>query len=141
VKPPYNFTFDVQIVTPTDHLYKGAVSHLSVKGTEGDLGIYYGHAPLLTGIAPSMLTMVKKNGEKDCLYVAGGFMEVQPNNVSILADTLIRAKDIDEKKAQQARENAEQNLLHCDADQLLKFELQMMQALAQLRVVRNFKQF
>ncbi|MFC3092958.1 F0F1 ATP synthase subunit epsilon [Alteromonas sediminis] len=141
MKSAYKSTFKVQIVTPIDHVYSGSIVHLSVKGSEGDLGICYGHAPLLTGLLPSMLTMVKKGGEKDSLYVAGGFMEVQPNNVSILADTLIRAKDIDEKKAQEARRNAEKRLQNCDVDQLIKCELQLMKAIAKLRVARSVKQY
>lgn len=139
MKPPYNFSFQLQIVTPTDHIYSEAVTQLTVRGTEGDIGINYGHAPLLTQIVPSMLTFVRKDGTQDCLYVAGGFMEVQPTNVSILADTIIRAKDIDERKAKAARDNAEKHLANCRTDELLMLELEMMQALAQLRVVKHFK--
>ncbi len=88
-----------------------------------------------------MLTLQSKSGEKKLLYVAGGFMEVQPYNVSILADTLVRAEDIDEKKAQQARDNAERQLKVCKGDDLIRLELELMQALAKLRIVKNFRQY
>jgi len=133
-----DYSFNLNIVTPSEQIFTGAVVQLTVRGTEGDIGVHYGHAPLLTSILPSMLTMVKKSGETEYLYVAGGMMEIQPKGVNIMADVAIRAEDIDQKEAEKARAHAEQELANCDSSDCLKIELELMQAVAKLRVIKNF---
>ena len=70
--------------------------------TLGELGISYGHAPLLTGLIPGPVRIIKQDGDEEIYYVSGGFLEVQPGVVSILADTAIRADDVDEAAAEEA---------------------------------------
>ena len=126
-------------MTHTEQVFLGNVVQLTVRGSEGDIGVHHGHAPLLTSILPSMLTMVKKSGETEYLYVAGGLMEIQPKGVNIMADTVIRAEDIDQKEAEKARLHAEEQLASCELSDCLKIELELMQAVAKLRVIKNYQ--
>ncbi len=134
-----NYSFELNIVTHCEQVFTGKVVQLTVRGTEGDIGVHRGHAPLLTAILPSMLTMVKKSGEKQYLYVAGGIMEVQPKGVNILADVVIRAEDIDQQEAEKARDHARAMLETSDLSDTLKIELELMQAIAKLRVIKNYQ--
>lgn len=134
-----DYSFNLEIVTPSECIYSGSVVQLTVRGSEGDIGVHRGHAPLLTSVQPCMLTMVKKSGDVEYLYVAGGMMEVQPKGVNIMADIATRAKDIDQQEAEKARDHAELELAVCDRSDLLKIELELMQAVAQLRVIKNFQ--
>lgn len=134
-----NYSFDLNIVTHSEQIFSGAVVQLTVRGSEGDIGVHYGHAPLLTSVQPSMLTLVKKTGETEYLYVAGGMMEIQPKGVNILADDVIRAEDLDKQEAEKARVHAAEALTVCDASECLKIELELMQAIAKLRVLKNYQ--
>lgn len=132
-----DYQFHLEVVSHRESVFSGNAVQLTVRGTEGDMGIHYGHAPLLTQIVPSMLTIIPKKGEPQYLYIAGGIMEVQATNVNIMADTVIRAEEIDQAHAEQARKEAEQKLRFCRNDEMLKFELELTQALAQLRVLKS----
>lgn len=132
-----DFGFQVDIATPSGSIYSGYVVQLVVRGTEGDIGVHKGHAPLLTAIQPCMVTLVKKGGEPEYLYVEGGMMEIQPRGVNILADTAARGDEIDLQHALAARQHAQQMLENCSSDEFLKFELELVQALAQLRVAKH----
>ena len=134
-----SYSFDLNIVTHSEQVFSGAVVQLTVRGSEGDIGVHYGHAPLLTSVLPSMLTLVKKTGETEYLYVAGGMMEIQPKGVNILADEVIRAENIDKQEAEKARAHAAEALRVCDASDCLKIELELMQAIAKLRVIKNYQ--
>lgn len=131
------YSFSLTIVTPSHQMFCGNVVQLTVRGSEGDIGVHHGHAPLLTSVQPSMLTLVRKSGDKEYLYVAGGMMEIQPKGVNIMADIAIRAEDIDQREAEKARAHAEQALANCNASDCLKVELELMQAVAKLRVVKH----
>lgn len=132
-----NYSFALNIVSHSEQVFSGRVVQLTVRGSEGDIGVHYGHAPLLTTILPSMLTLKSKSGETEYLYVAGGMMEIQPKGVNILADEVIRAKDLDQKEAEKARTHAAEALQRCEASDCLKIELELMQAIAKLRVIKN----
>lgn len=134
-----DYSFQLNIVTHTEQVFLGNVVQLTVRGSEGDIGVHHGHAPLLTSILPSMLTMVKKSGETEYLYVAGGLMEIQPKGVNIMADTVIRAEDIDQQEAEKARLHAEEQLANCELSDCLKIELELVQAIAKLRVIKNYQ--
>ena len=96
-------TFHCDIASAEDRIYSGEVESLTAAGSLGDLGIYPGHAPLLTALIPGPVRVVKEGGEEEIFYVSGGFLEVQPGTVNILADTAIRAHDVDEATAEQAK--------------------------------------
>ncbi len=80
-------------------MFSGLVEKIRVTGSEGELGIYPGHAPLLTAIKPGMIRIVKQHGHEEFIYLSGGILEVQPGSVTVLADTAIRGQDLDEARA------------------------------------------
>ena len=100
-------TMHCEIVSAEKGLFSGAISKLSAVGTIGGLGIHPGHAPLLTGIRPGPVTLTMEDGTEDVFFASGGYIEIQPGVVTILADTAVRADDIDEAQAAEAREAAE----------------------------------
>lgn len=98
------------IVSAEKEIFSGRVTLVSVTGSAGELGILPGHTPLLTGIAPGPVKLALENGEEEVFFASGGFLEVQPDVVTVLADTAARAEDLDEAAAQAAREAAEHDL-------------------------------
>ena len=104
------------IVSAEKEIFSGRVTLVSATGTAGELGILPGHTPLLTGIAPGPVTLTLENGEEEVFFASGGFLEVQPDVVTILADTAERAEDLDEAAAKAAREQAEIDLTERSAD-------------------------
>ena len=109
-------TMHCDIVSAEKAIYSGAVTMVSLRGSIGELGILPGHAPLLTGIRPGPVQLRLENGEEEVFYASGGFLEVQPGMVTILADTASRAEDIDEAAAAEAKEAAERALAEQAAD-------------------------
>ncbi|MEM7218365.1 MAG: F0F1 ATP synthase subunit epsilon [Pseudomonadota bacterium] len=98
------------IVSAEKEIFSGRVAKLSAVGTIGELGILPGHAPLLTGVRPGPIHLTLENGEDEVFFASGGFLEVQPGVVTVLADTALRAEDIDEAAAEQAKQDAEKAL-------------------------------
>ena len=94
--------FKLDIVSAEKSLFSGYVKTMQITGCEGQLGIRHGHAPLLTMIKPGRVNFVGEDGKEDVIYLSGGMLEVQPEKVTVLADTAIRADDIDATKAQEA---------------------------------------
>ena len=109
-------TIHCDIVSAEAELFSGRAKLIVANGTQGDLGVTYGHAPLLTSLEPGPVRIVQDNGEEIIFYVSGGFLEVQPNVVSILADTAMRAGDLDEAAALEAQKHAQQAMLNQSAD-------------------------
>ena len=109
-------TMQCDIVSAEKEIFSGRVSMVIATGTIGELGILPGHAPLLTGIRPGPVTLRFEDGEEDVFFASGGFLEVQPGIVTVLADTALRADDIDEAAAVESREQAERNLSEQAAD-------------------------
>src|SRR5690554_6980957 len=100
-------TVQLDVVSAEERLFSGAVETVQVTGSEGELGVYPGHAPLLTLIKPGMVRLVLEDGAEQIIYVAGGVLEVQPHNVTVLADTAVRGDELDEQKALAAKQRAE----------------------------------
>ncbi len=133
-------TMQCDIVSAEQAIFSGAVTMVSLRGTVGELGILPGHAPLLTGIRPGAVQLRFESGEEEVFYASGGFVEVQPRGVTILADTAIRAEDIDEAAAAQAREAAARALAEQAAD--LDFSMaaaQLAEAMAQQRTLEELR--
>lgn len=103
-------TVHCDVVSAETKIYSGLVEMLIAAGSEGDLGIAPGHTPLLTQLKPGPIRIIKQGGEEEILYVSGGYLEVQPNLVTLLADTAVRAKDVDEAAAIEAQREAEKAL-------------------------------
>ena len=130
-------TTNLEVVSVEKSLFSGEVLHLSVSGSEGCLGIMPGHAPLLTEIKPGMVRLIKKDGEEEVIYISGGFLEVQPHGVKVLADTAIRGVELDLAKAEEAKKRAEEKIADAatDVDYGLVVS-QLAQAIAQLSVIK-----
>lgn len=109
-------TMQCDIVSAEREIFSGRVTMVIATGTIGELGILPGHAPLLTGIKPGPVTLRLEDGEEDVFFASGGFLEVQPGIVTVLADTALRADDIDEAAAVESRERAERDLSEHAAD-------------------------
>jgi len=130
-------TTHLDVVSAEQSLFSGRVSHLSVSGQEGELGIMPGHTPLLTAIKPGMVQLVKQGGGEEVIYISGGFLEVQPGGVTVLADTAIRGQDLDQAKAEEAERAAKEQLSNPSKE--IDFALvtaQLAQAVAQLRAIK-----
>ena len=133
-------TIHCDVVSAEQEIFSGRVTMVVATGTMGELGIMPGHAPLLTGIKPGPVRLLTEDGSEETIFASGGFLEVQPGVVTILADTAVRADDLDEVAAQQAMEEAEAAM----ANQSAQFEYslaaaQLAEAAAQLRVLRMRK--
>ena len=134
-------TIHCDIVSAEQQIFSGIVEMVVATGVLGDLGVVYGHAPLLTALVPGPVRVVKPGGEEDVFYVSGGFLEVQPGVVSILADTALRASDMDEAAAEQARNEA----LVSIENQAFEFDYgrasaRLAEAAAQLRTLQKIRQ-
>ena len=126
-------TVHCNIVSAEKQIYSGQIDSLTATGSEGELGIQYGHAPLLTALKPGPVKLVVQDGEEELVFVSGGYLEVQPHLVTVLADTAIRAGDIDEAAAKQARELAEKALTNQSGElDYSKASSELAEAAAQL---------
>lgn len=133
-------TVHCDIVSAEEEIFSGLIEFVSVTGSLGDLGIYPGHAPLLTELKPGPVELRKQGGEEDVFYVSGGFIEVQPYKVTVLADTALRASDLNEAAALEAQKHAE----HAMANKTGEFEYsraaaQLAEAAAQLRTLQQIR--
>ena len=133
-------TIHCDIVSAEKEIFSGRVTMISVTGSIGELGIMPGHAPLLTGIRPGPVRLQLDDGEEQVFFASGGFLEVQPGVVTILADTAERAEDIDEAAAVEAQQAAERLLQEQTAD--VEFSVvaaQLAEAMAQQRTLAELK--
>ncbi len=115
------------IVSAEEEIFSGQVEMVVASGTIGELGIMPGHTPLLTGVRPGPVRLILESGEEEIYFASGGYLEVQPTSITILADTALRADDIDEAAALEAKKKAEIDL----ADQ--KAEVDFARVAADLR--------
>jgi len=132
-------TLQVDIVSAEESIYSGRAKLVVVTGHDGELGILPGHAQLLTTVRPGQIRLVKSDGEEEYYYVSGGFLEVEPEVVTVLADTVLRADDIDAEKAEEAKEKAKKRLAekHLQLDDYTAALVELTKAIAQLRVARK----
>ena len=135
-----SMTIHCDIVSAEEEIFSGLVCLVVAAGTEGDLGIQMGHAPLLSGLKPGPVRVIRQNGEEEVVYVSGGYIEVTPKRVTILADTAVRAGDIDEAAALEAQQLAEQEINNKDADRDYSLAAtRLAEAAAQLRTLRALR--
>ncbi|WP_313514419.1 F0F1 ATP synthase subunit epsilon [Pseudomonas sp.] len=128
------------IVSAEGEIFTGLVEMVIAHGNLGDLGISPGHAPLITDLKPGPIRLVKQGGEEEVFYISGGFLEVQPNMVKVLADTVQRAGDLDEASAQEAVKAAEQALNEKGAEfDYGSASAQLAEAAAQLRTIQQLR--
>jgi F-type H+-transporting ATPase subunit epsilon len=135
-----SITIHCDIVSAEEEIFSGLVEMLVATGSLGELGVSYGHAPLLTGLIPGPVRVIKQNGDEEIFYVSGGFLEVQPGTVTILADTAIRAGDVDEAAAEEARRAAELALANQTGDfDYGRASSQLAEAAAQLLTIQKIR--
>ena len=110
-------TLHVDVVSIEENIFSGEASFVALPGEVGELGIYPRHTPLITRIKPGAVRILRAdNGQEEFVFVAGGILEVQPNAVTVLADTAIRGKDLDEAKANEAKKSAEEAMRNAKSD-------------------------
>lgn len=133
-------TVNLDVVSAEESLFSGRIESLQITGSEGELGIMPGHAPLLTSLKPGMARIVKYGGEEEVLYLSGGMLEVQPNHVTVLADVATRVDDLDEQAALDAKQRAEEHI-NAQGDDVNYAEAaaELARAVAQLRVIQSVK--
>lgn len=133
-------TFHCDIVSAEDSIFSGLVELLVANGSEGEVGVCYGHAPLLTSLKPGPIRVKTQNGEEEIYYINSGYLEVQPHAVTVLADTALRAGDMDEAKALEAKKQAEQALNNQNGElDYSKAAIQLAEAAAQLRTLQAIR--
>jgi F-type H+-transporting ATPase subunit epsilon len=133
-------TFHVDVVSAEEEIFSGLVEMLFAPGEMGDLGIMPRHSPLLTSLKPGELRLQLPDGDDQYIYVSGGMLEVQPHVVTVLSDTAVRAKDIDEAAALEAKEKAENALKDQKGEiDFALAESQLAEAVAQLHLLKKMK--
>ena len=136
---PYRVHVDV--VSAEEQIFSGEVELAVFPGENGELGILPRHAPLLTRVRPGAVRLKLPDREEfEMVYVSGGILEVQPTLITLLADTVIRVKDLDEAEAIKARQHAEEVLKNRSADvSYASAEAELAQALAQLQAIKRLR--
>ena len=133
-------TIRCDIVSAEDEIFHGTVQMVVATGEIGELGIAPRHAPLITRLKPGYVRVTLENGEQQEFYVSGGILEVQPQVVTVLADTAIRAKDLDEAVAKKAKEEAERALSNRgEAMDVAKMQQQLAEANAQIEALARLR--
>jgi len=133
-------TFHCNIVSTEESLFSGLVEILVATGSQGELGVNFGHAPLLTDLEPGPVRIVKQGGEEEIFFLSGGYLEVQPHVATILADTAIRAADIDEAAALEAKKEALQAYQNQGGEfDYTRAATQLAEAAAQLRTLEELR--
>ena len=133
-------TIRCEIVSAEAEIFHGNATLVVATGDEGELGIAPRHAPLITRLKPGQVRVIAENGEEQFFYVSGGIIEVQPQVVTVLADTAIRAKDLDEAAARRAKEEAERALANRgDAMELAEAQRKLVEAMAQLQALERLR--
>ena len=109
-------TVNLTIVSAERKIFEGEVKQIQATGVEGELGILPGHTPLLTAIKPGIIKFTLQDGNEEVIYVSGGFLEVQPNIVTVLADVAIRGSELDAERIREAKRKAEENIISHASD-------------------------
>ncbi|AFU20001.1 F0F1 ATP synthase subunit epsilon [Actinobacillus equuli subsp. haemolyticus] len=123
--------FELSIVSAEKEIFNGDVISVRVTGIDGELGVYAGHTPLLTSIKPGMVKYTLEDGKEEFIYVSGGFLEVQPTIVTVLADIAIRGEELDQQRILAAKRKAEDTLSKSNNAEL---SAKLSREIAKLRV-------
>ena len=134
-------TLHVDVVSAEEQIFSGEAEFVVLPGEAGELGIYPRHTPLITRIKPGAVRIKPAGGgEESLIFVAGGVLEVQPSMVTVLADTAIRGKDLDEAKALDAQKRAEEALRSAtDKQEVAAVEAELSMLAAQLAAIRRLR--
>ena len=133
-------TIRVEVVSAEESVFSGEARFVALPGEAGELGIYPRHTPLITRIRPGSVRIEKADGSEEFVFVAGGVLEVQPNVVTVLSDTAIRGKDLDEEKANEARRAAEEAVKNAKSEiDMAKAQSELAVMAAQLAALRKYR--
>ncbi|MFY7864214.1 F0F1 ATP synthase subunit epsilon [Roseateles sp.] len=134
-------TLHVDVVSAEEQIFSGEAKFVALPGESGELGILPNHTPLITRIKPGAVRIQRAdNGQEEFVFVAGGLLEVQPGKVTVLADTAIRGKDLDEAKALEARALAEEAMKNAKSDiDFAKAQGEFAAMAAQIAALRKFR--
>jgi F-type H+-transporting ATPase subunit epsilon len=133
-------TIKVDVVSAEESIFDGQAKFVALPGEAGELGILPGHTPLITRIRPGAVRIVAEDGDEEFVFVAGGILEVQPGAVTVLADTAIRGKDLDEAKAAEARKRAEEALQNAGSNlEYATAQAELAYAMAQLAAIQRLR--
>ena len=133
-------TIHIDVVSAGGSIFSGEARFVALPGEAGELGVYPRHTPLITRIKPGSVRIEMADGSEEFVFVAGGILEVQPNCVTVLSDTAIRGKDLDEQKAKEAQAAAEEALKNAKNDMdLARAQSELSVLAAQLAAVRRFR--
>jgi len=134
-------TIHVDVVSAEERIFSGDADFVVLPGEAGELGVYPQHTPLITRIKPGAVRIMKAGGAgEELVFVAGGILEVQPKAVTVLADTAIRGKDLDEAKAQEALKRAEESRANAKSGQeTATVEAEIANLAAQLAAIRKLR--
>jgi F-type H+-transporting ATPase subunit epsilon len=133
-------TIHVDVVSAEELIYSGEATFVALPGEAGELGIYPRHTPLISRIRAGSVRIQKPDGQEEFVFVAGGILEVQPDSVTVLSDTAVRGKDLDEERANAAKKAAQENLdnakTHVD---MAAAQAELVVMAAQLAALRKFR--
>lgn len=133
-------SFHLDIVSAEGQLFSGRVELLVAVGASGELGVLMNHAPLLTSLKPGPVKITHLGGEEDVFYVSGGMLEVQPDTVTILADTAVRAHDLDEAAVLEAQKRARDAMANQSAEiEYATATSELAEVAAQLRTIQQLR--
>ena len=133
-------TIHVDVVSAEESIYSGEARFVALPGESGELGIYPRHTPLITRIKAGSVRIETSDGGEEFVFVAGGILEVQPNCVTVLSDTAIRGKDLDEEKANAARQAAQEAIRNAKSEvDLATAQAELAVLAAQLSALRKFR--
>jgi F-type H+-transporting ATPase subunit epsilon len=134
-------TVHVDVVSAEESIFSGLAEFVVLPGEAGELGILPGHMPLMTRIKPGAVRLkIPNQSEEELIFVAGGVLEVQPGLVTVLADTAIRGKDLDEAKALEAKKRAEEAMANKSAEiDFVRAQAELAEAVAQLAAIQKLR--
>jgi F-type H+-transporting ATPase subunit epsilon len=133
-------TMKVDVVSAEEQIFSGQAKFIALPGEAGELGILPGHTPLISRIRPGAVRIEKEDGDEEFVFVAGGILEIQPGVVTVLADTAIRGRDLDEAKAEQARKEAMEALSNTGSNiEYAAAQAELTYATAQLAAINSLR--
>ena len=133
-------TMHIDIVSAEAEIFSGTVEVVVAPAIMGEVGIYPRHTQMLTPLKPGEVRVTKQGGEEESFYVSGGMREVQPHCVTVLSDTCVRAHDLDEAAAKEAKQAAEQAIKDRDSEmELAEAQAKLAEAVAQLQAIQRMK--
>ena len=134
-------TIHVDVVSAEESIFSGEARFVSLPGEAGELGIFPRHTPLITRIKAGSVRIELADGSEEFIFVAGGLLEVQPNCVTVLSDTAVRGKDLDDEKANAAKAIAEEALKNAKGElDIARAQSELFVMAAQIAALRKFRQ-